>query len=62
MASSGLRFLCPSVGLQAARRPAGALFAEGLRAVRARPLAGGVCLGPAAGWQLRARLRPLRLR
>lgn len=30
--------------------------------MRARPRAGVLCLGPEAGWQLRARLRPLRLR
>lgn len=61
MTSSGLRSRGLAVGRRAALRR-GALFGEERRAVRARPRAGVFCLGPAAGWQLRARLRPLSLR
>lgn len=63
-APSGLHSRSLAVGGPAVRCPSGrlgALSVACLRAELARPRAAVFCLGPAAGWQLRSRLRPLRL-
>lgn len=60
----GLRSRSLAVGDPAVRCPAGRLGALSLaclRGVLAQPRAADFCLGPAAGWQPRSRLRPLRL-